>query len=223
MAVELYTHPLFSDANLQSYWRMEGNSNDAKGANNGTDTSISYNASYGKFGQGADFNGTSSKIVIGNVFNYTSAITVGIWIKPDNITDDLPIFGKPYTSLAAPYVQWGLKTYANNAYFQAAQGGNMKTAQGATTLVVGNPYLLIGTYDGSNMRIIVNGVQDGIIAVTGNLNTYATNVEIGHYAPANTFMDAKIDEPFVLDRAMSVAEALAYYNFVKSGGFMMYY
>ena len=53
--------------NLISYWKFEGNSNDSIGANNGTDTTVSYNSSYGKIGQGVNTNGTlSNGINFGN-------------------------------------------------------------------------------------------------------------------------------------------------------------
>lgn len=54
-ATELYSTPLFNDASLISYYRMEGNSNDAKSSNNGSDSSMSYSTTSGKFGEGASF------------------------------------------------------------------------------------------------------------------------------------------------------------------------
>ncbi|MEK7174285.1 MAG: hypothetical protein AAB759_01355, partial [Patescibacteria group bacterium] len=59
-ASELYSTSFFSDSNLLNYYRFEGNSNDSKGSNNGTDTNISYSSSYGKFGQGSLFQTASS-------------------------------------------------------------------------------------------------------------------------------------------------------------------
>lgn len=48
-------------------YHLNGNSNDASGnGRNGTDANISYSLANGKFGQGAGFNGSSSKITIGN-------------------------------------------------------------------------------------------------------------------------------------------------------------
>lgn len=41
-AHELYLTPLFSDANLMAYWRMEGSNADSKGTDNGNDTSVTY-------------------------------------------------------------------------------------------------------------------------------------------------------------------------------------
>ena len=48
--------------NFISYWKFDGNANDSVGANNGTPTNITYPA--GLIGNAADFNGTTSKVVV---------------------------------------------------------------------------------------------------------------------------------------------------------------
>jgi hypothetical protein len=63
---------LFNDSALQSYYKFEGNSNDSKGAINGSDTTITYSVLAGKYGQGAQWNGSSSKIDFGNNLNQTT-------------------------------------------------------------------------------------------------------------------------------------------------------
>lgn len=80
---EIKTLAFKSDAG--AYYRFSGNSNDSVNSNNGTDTDISYVS--GKYGQAADFNGTTSKITvtagtdINNIFDGGGAITV--WLNPD--------------------------------------------------------------------------------------------------------------------------------------------
>lgn len=67
---------------LTSYWTFNSsNSQDSVGANNGTDTAITYSTV--KFGNGAVFNGTTSKIVIADssTLKPTGDYTIGFWIK----------------------------------------------------------------------------------------------------------------------------------------------
>ena len=66
-----------------AYYKFEGNSNATYGGVNGSDTNISYSTSYGKYGQGALFNGSSSKIVLNNTVMQvtTGDFTVGFSIK----------------------------------------------------------------------------------------------------------------------------------------------
>ena len=79
--LELADFPLFGDANLASYYRLEGNSNDSKGSYHGTDTDITYAIANGKFNQGALFNGSSSKIDLPTNSGNHQAISVAFWIK----------------------------------------------------------------------------------------------------------------------------------------------
>jgi hypothetical protein len=65
---------------LVSYYKLDSNSNDNWGSNNGTDTSVSYVA--GKIGNAGSYNGTTSKTVIGNPANLQlSTGTISCWIK----------------------------------------------------------------------------------------------------------------------------------------------
>lgn len=68
--------------NLVAYYKLDGNSNDSVGSNNGTDTSITY--STGKIGQCASFNGSSSKISIPTIINSSEVSSSG-WIYVSNI------------------------------------------------------------------------------------------------------------------------------------------
>ena len=70
--------------NIQAYWKLEGNSTDATGnGHNGTDTGMSYNASYGKIGQGANFvntypnNNSSFTATVGDYGTFT----INLWVK----------------------------------------------------------------------------------------------------------------------------------------------
>jgi hypothetical protein len=78
---ELITTPLFVHPNLFSYYRLEGNSNDSKGANNGIDSNITYSTGNGKFNQGAGFNGSSSKIQISQMISGTGDFTINTWLN----------------------------------------------------------------------------------------------------------------------------------------------
>lgn len=76
---------LIDDANLVSYWPLDGNSNDEAGSNNGTDTDIAYSNSYGRFVEGADFDGTGDNIVVGTtgIPSGNSNFTWVFWMHPD--------------------------------------------------------------------------------------------------------------------------------------------
>ena len=72
-------------ANLVALYHFDGNSTDSSGGgHNGTDTDMTYGNFSGKFGKGAAFNGTSSKIVAADHadWNFGSGdFTLAYWIK----------------------------------------------------------------------------------------------------------------------------------------------
>jgi len=81
--VELSASSLSTDPNLVAYYRFEGNSNDSRGSNHGSGNSVAYSTANGKFGQGAGFNGLSSKVDFGNPLGLqiTGAISIHFWLK----------------------------------------------------------------------------------------------------------------------------------------------
>ena len=66
--------------------RLNGNSTDTSGnSNSGTDTAITYSQANGKFGQGAGFNGTTSKIAINSTIVLgTGDFTTSLWVNINN-------------------------------------------------------------------------------------------------------------------------------------------
>jgi hypothetical protein len=65
---------------LVSYYKLNVNSNDSFGVNNGVDTSVTYGV--GKVGSSAICNGTTSKTIIGNPVNtQISQGTISCWVK----------------------------------------------------------------------------------------------------------------------------------------------
>ena len=69
---------------LVSYYKLDSNSNDIYGSNNGTDTSVSYVA--GKIGYAASFNGTTSKITANFAGAISTAASISFWVKLVNHT-----------------------------------------------------------------------------------------------------------------------------------------
>ena len=69
---------------LVSYYKLDSNSNDNWGSNNGTNTSVSYVA--GKIGNAASFNGTTSKITANFAGSITTLASINFWVKLVNHT-----------------------------------------------------------------------------------------------------------------------------------------
>lgn len=235
MAIELNSYPsLLNDANLVSYWRLEGNSNDSKGSNNGTDTNITYGASYGKFGQGASLNGSSSKIVImSNIGIAFGGITLGGWFNlaaqpssGSSVTIVKHGSGAPYNIVYdVSYVNTG-GTYSV-AINRTKSGVGVETASANLAGSLSGYNLLIGTFDGSNINIYLNGTLLDSTAISG----YGTSAEINEVSlgcadfNGTTYnrINGSIDDAFIFSRALTETEILNYYNAVLGSGFFNFF
>lgn len=213
MAVELYNYPtFFNHANLVHYWRLEGNSNDAKGSNNGTDANITYSTGNGKYNQGAGLNGSSSKITFSNP-SIGAAFTIMMWVKPtgnwastaQGLFDTLPsgvgaVVLKGASGTALNYVIGGVGTATTSAI------GDITGAW--------HHFAVVGS--GSNtLKVIMDGVEIGSNTFGGNFgsNTFL----IGNFNAGNWF-DGAVDDVAYFSTNIATADILAYYNFVQGGG-----
>jgi RHS repeat-associated protein len=183
-AQELYTTPLYSDANLKSYYRFEGNSNDAKGSNNGTDSNISYGTAYGKFGQGASFNGSTSHITANSSFSGNPAISVSAWVNPAIVTGgSLP----PYFQIGDRASYGELEVFfggVNSGDVTVQDGGSgwLSTAGGVVTPNAWNHIVITISGGGtlaSTAKIYVNGVLQTTTGGSATPNMANGNVYFG--------------------------------------------
>jgi hypothetical protein len=87
------------------------------------------------------------------------------------------------------------------------------SVSGATTLVNGNIYHLVGTWDGDKLRVYVNGALDATSsAITGVLTT-GTNANATYLgSPGTETMDGVIDEVAIYRKTLSATEILNHYN-----------
>jgi len=199
MAVELYYTPLYNDASLKAYYRFEGNSNDAKGTNNGTDANMTYGAGTGKFGQGAIFNGTSSTITIPSATAINvSVFTYTFWLYADATPNNCGIFCS--TSADSP----SIKTSSNLLSLTKLNTADIKYA--ATTVSTSAWTHWAITYDASgNAKWYYNGELN---SSGTSLQTFTFSDRVmGKYLPEEgEFYDGKIDDFALFSRVLSADE-----------------
>lgn len=86
-------------------------------------------------------------------------------------------------------------------------GQSLSDAAGGTAILPTNAWThLAATYDGSNLRIYVNGVEAGITPVTGPMVTSTLPLRIGGNALWGEFFRGVIDEVRIYNRARSASE-----------------
>jgi hypothetical protein len=167
----------------------------------------------GKFGNALSFNNLDTTYV--NVpehdpdFDMTTGITVAAWVNvtalPGTTSIDTIVWKQDAFWLRVDLSNEGTANQFD--WFIYSAGTWEPRCASAVVPAVGQWYHVVATFDGSNMRIYVNGalkktvVRNVIISVNNN------TVKIGqhHYG--------KIDEAAILNRALSADEILDLYNY----------
>jgi hypothetical protein len=172
---------------------------------------------------GEDF-GPQDEISIGN-WNFSGdELTLQTWARFDDFDQNDPrVFSKASGTSEQNHVfMLGLGGTGENYLRMRIKTGTDDLTGTTTTIDTDDPlgtgtwYLIAGTYDGSNMRLLVDGVQVHSAAKTGNLRVNAWDIALGN-SPGNTSstytsMDGKLDEVRILSKARSADWLKTEYN-----------
>ncbi|KYK26282.1 MAG: hypothetical protein AYK23_03165 [Candidatus Proteinoplasmatales archaeon SG8-5] len=132
------------------------------------------------------------------IFQPNDQLTLEAWVKL-NETSWEPI-------ITGGTISYSLEVQGGNAYFGLNLGG-LTELWGTTTLLTGKWYHLAATYDGSVMRLYVNGVQDNLLSVSGVIGYPSfNNLHIGYYSASTTVTHGIIDEASIWTRPMNATE-----------------
>lgn len=184
--------------NLISTYSLEGNSIDPASSNNGTDTAITYSLLNGKVLQGAGFNGSTSKIVIGAI-TPGAIFSLGFWVKAAPIGGGIEDI---ITPSASPV---GL-TLDKTSYKLKWFDGGFKTMSASI-----NPSTwenIVITSDGTNFLFYFNGGLDSSysFAVT------APSLDNIGGATNNSYYNGDLDIISFWQRCLTPTDVTAFYN-----------
>jgi hypothetical protein len=176
---------------------------DASGHNlNGTVSGANWTA--GRFGNGLQFDGTSDWVTVphNNALNLTSGMTLEAWVLPSVLGDWRTVLLKEGT---------GGHTFALYAEGAGAPGAHLQAntdviSAGTVPLVAGIWTHLAATYDGTKLRLYVNGTLTATTPATGLPIVSAGPLRIGGNAIWGEFFAGVIDEVRIYSRALTAAE-----------------
>lgn len=77
---------------------------------------------------------------------------------------------------------------------------------------VGEWYFLVGTYDGTNVKLYVNSQLIKTLNATGILSSYNTYMNMGNNTTADDFLQGSIDDIRIYKRALTQVEIDTLYN-----------
>lgn len=197
---------------LVSYWKFDessGNAADSAGSNTGTNNNtVTYTT--GKINNCAVFNGSNQNFSIGtSIFANYSALSISAWINLDVLND---YRGITWKSNNLNYSIGMRVTNGNVLQGVIANSSSETYITGGTTLSATTWYHAVLVYDGTDIRIYLDGSSDATpVAKTGNVKNTSDTAYIGSQNN-NTFFDGKIDEMGVWSRALTSTEVGQLYN-----------
>lgn len=190
---------------------------DALGSNNATLTNVTW--STGIINEGITFNGTTSQgeVPHNEAFVMDTALSMSVWVyrTADGQSSTSGIISRGATaSSGTPAYQIGL-TSTNTIRFVLRIDSTSHLLFSTTTIPLETWTLVTTTYDGSTMRIYINGVvETNTTAVTGSVFGGTHNIGIGaHIQDAtNRRFTGTLDGLYLWDRALNQDEIDVLYS-----------
>ncbi|MDD5145201.1 MAG: LamG domain-containing protein, partial [Candidatus Pacebacteria bacterium] len=140
-----------------------------------------------------------------------SNLTVEAWIKPSGSGTRTFISKR---NAAPSYYDYGMWVQSSS-YLRFLVQTNV-TYVGITSdnvLTMGNWYHVVGTYDGSRLKLYINGVlQSNTPGLSGNITKGGNSLIIGAWIPYNETFNGSIDEIRIYNRDLSPEEVRYHYN-----------
>ena len=225
-----YVGEWWPQSGLVGLWHLNGNSTDFSGNNNhGSDTSITYSLSNGKFSQGAGFNGSNSRVNLANaetiLGNNPSAWSVCCWFKTNTLANQNLItdywstsggdndFGMQLLITSSGFFQVGIRT-AGTDYLVATSSSKADGKWHFGVMVVSKTINYIKNFlDGVEVGSTTINTTADYVQNSGNI---IFGAQLFNNAYTN-FLNGSLDEPIIFNRALTAQEIRRWYLWSKYG------
>ena len=206
---------------LTSWWPGNGNALDIISSNNGV---LLNGATFapGKVGQAFSFNGNNQEVQVANTssLNPRNALTLETWVYLRTIpsVNAVTVVGKDDGGGGRQF-QLGIGDLGNGFTFRSLLGvvGQVVVLNGTTVVKASTWYHVAMTYDGSSLKLYVNGVLDASMNLSGPIVATTQPLQIGGLNGGPWFINGLVDEPSLYDQALSAIEIQAIFS-ANTGG-----
>jgi hypothetical protein len=212
---------------LVSYYKLDSNSNDSYGTNNGTDTAVSYVS--GKVGNAASFNGSTSytSIADNNNLSFTNGtndlpFSVSFWFKMTSLTVGFFV-SKSSSGFATNVGEWNVYYNSGNMVVLFSNKTTGYLANNfAFTPVIGTWYHAVMTYSGnslnSGIKLYVDSISKPFVSINSGVYTSMQNTSSNmifgqEKAGGGSFkLNGELDEISIYNVAITQTEIDLLYN-----------
>lgn len=174
------------------------------GGNSATITGATW-AAAGRFGRALSFDGVNDWATVNDTASLdVTRVTIEAWVRPSTLSGWRTAVLKEQSNGLA----YALYAHDNaprpSAYINT--GGPDREVQGSAALALNTWSHIAVTYDGTTMRLYVNGAQVGTRSVNGTIIATSGALRIGGNAVWGEYFTGLIDEVRIYNRALSQAE-----------------
>ena len=204
---------------LVAYYPFCGNANDQSGNGlNGTVNGATLTTDrFGNSNNAYNFNGTSDfiKVLDNDLLDLTQNLTLSAWISPNSVVNEQAVFGKGKISSQTGY------SLLHNVLIPEKTGISIQNAPipaseahiNSSTLNLNTWYQLVGTYNGSELKLYLNGVLVDTVSTSLQLMPNSlTDLFIGCELSGFRFFNGKIDDIGIWNRALTLQEVTQLFN-----------
>ena len=172
----------------------------------------------GKYGNALTFNGTSARVTVPDAssLDLTTGMTLEAWVKPSVVNTgwrDVIYKGNDIYYLEATSGNGGLPALSVKI------GASSPNLYGASALTPNTWTHLAATYDGTILRLYVNGAQVSSLPQTGSITPSSSPLEIGGDSIYGQYFQGVIDEVRVYNVALTPTQIQADMNSPTGGAF----
>jgi hypothetical protein len=204
---------LQAHADLVGWWRFDENtgataSDNSTNGNNGTLQGSPLPIWVtGKYGYALQFDGSHNYVQIPDSPSLKPAnITITAWINPANMATDT-LYSKSWPVCTLTYNRYGTWTPS----FILTVSGTTYELFAGSTISPSQWWFLAATFDGSTMKIYIDGALSASMSASGSISWDTTPASIAHNNYGG-YGAGIIDEVRVYNRALSTAEIQTYYQ-----------
>jgi len=193
---------------LVGWWRFdEGTGNVAKDSSGFGNNGIIYGAIWvdGKYGKALSFDGTNDYVQIPISSSLKLPLwTISAWVETNVVDSAYHEIIRKDGAIGANYlIDLDSANVWDSAFYDGVQ---WRTASSGITPTIGMFYYVLATWDGTNLKIYVDGILKSSVNYAGSTPDQAdTIVNIGS-ANGYRFFNGIIDEVRIYNRALSATE-----------------